>query len=204
MYYRLQREYRIGDVVLFSQEGETRVGRIVATDGDTVNMNHAGKLIVNGGVQSEEIFTPLMRMTRKLNFPIPWRTIACSCCAISAPTELTAVRTDQCHWRNLTVRLLPFSVAAGFSIGGLRYNLKAAWLAQAENKSNQKEKEQKMKRLAKRLLSTVAALTVAVTAMAMPASAADYAPITGAGEIPVTKEWVWPNLSDVPRVLSRL
>ena len=42
-----------------------------------------------------------------------------------------------------------------------------------------------MKRLAKRLLSTIAALTVAVTAMALPASAADYAPIKGAGDIPV-------------------
>ena len=61
-----------------------------------------------------------------------------------------------------------------------------------------------MKRLAKRLLSTIAALTVAVTAMALPASAADYAPIKGAGDIPVTKEWVWPNLSDVPRVLFQI
>ena len=61
-----------------------------------------------------------------------------------------------------------------------------------------------MKRLAKRLLSTIAALTVAVTAMALPASAADYAPIKGAGEIPVTKEWVWPNLSDVPGVLFQI
>lgn len=57
-----------------------------------------------------------------------------------------------------------------------------------------------MKKLVKRLLSATAALAMAVTAMALPASAADYAPITGAGEIPVTKEWVWPNLSDVPRV----
>ena len=61
-----------------------------------------------------------------------------------------------------------------------------------------------MKRLAKRLLSTIAALTVAVTAMALPASAADYAPIKGAGDIPVTKEWVWPNLSDVPGVLFQI
>lgn len=69
MYYRLQQEYRIGDVVLFSQEGETNVGRIVATGGDTVNMNHAGKLIVNGGVQSEEIFYPTYADDAQIELP---------------------------------------------------------------------------------------------------------------------------------------
>lgn len=69
LYYRLQREYRIGDVVLFEQNGIEYVGRIVAMGGDTVNINHADKLIVNGGVQSEEIFYPTSSDGAQIQLP---------------------------------------------------------------------------------------------------------------------------------------
>lgn len=69
LYYRLQQEYRIGDVVLFARDGETCVGRVVAMGGDTVNMNHAGKLIVNGGVQGEEIFYPTYADDAQIELP---------------------------------------------------------------------------------------------------------------------------------------
>lgn len=69
LYYRLQREYHIGDVVLFEQDGTQYVGRIVAMGGDTVNINHADKLIVNGGVQTEEIFYPTSADEAQIELP---------------------------------------------------------------------------------------------------------------------------------------
>ena len=41
----------------------------LAAGGDTVNMNHAGKLIVNGGVQSEEIFYPTYADDAQIELP---------------------------------------------------------------------------------------------------------------------------------------
>lgn len=68
-YYRLQQDYHIGDVVLFEQDGNRFVGRIVAMGGDTVNINHADKLVVNGGVQSEEIFYPTSADDARIELP---------------------------------------------------------------------------------------------------------------------------------------
>lgn len=56
VYYRLQREYHIGDVVTFTQDGRRYTGRIVAQGGDTVDLTEEGQLLVNGSVQDEEIF----------------------------------------------------------------------------------------------------------------------------------------------------
>lgn len=58
VFYRLQQDYYIGDVVTFRQNGRRYTGRIVAQGGDTVDVNDEGELLVNGNVQSEEIFYP--------------------------------------------------------------------------------------------------------------------------------------------------
>lgn len=58
VYYRIPKEYHIGDVVTFSRDGVRRTGRIVAQGGDTVDINEAGQLLVNGSIQEEEIFYP--------------------------------------------------------------------------------------------------------------------------------------------------
>lgn len=58
VFYRLQQDYYIGDVVTFRQNGRRYTGRIVAQGGDTVDVNDDGELLVNGNVQSEEIFYP--------------------------------------------------------------------------------------------------------------------------------------------------
>lgn len=58
VFYRLQQDYYIGDVVTFRQGGRRYTGRIVAQGGDTVDVNDDGELLVNGNVQSEEIFYP--------------------------------------------------------------------------------------------------------------------------------------------------
>lgn len=56
LYYRLQKEYHIGDVVTFTRDGTRYTARIVAQGGDTVDMTAEGTLLVNGSAQSEEIF----------------------------------------------------------------------------------------------------------------------------------------------------
>ncbi len=53
--YRLQSDYYKSDVVIYSAEGSTRVGRIAAMGGDTVTLDDSGVLYVNGTAQSGEI-----------------------------------------------------------------------------------------------------------------------------------------------------
>jgi signal peptidase I len=55
LYYRLEQDYQIGDVVTFKEDGQTIQGRIVAQGGDVVDMS-GGQLMVNGNIQTEEIF----------------------------------------------------------------------------------------------------------------------------------------------------
>jgi signal peptidase I len=62
LYYRLERNYSIGDVVVFQANATTRVARIVAQGGDVVDINDDGQLLVNGNVQDEEIFYPTETM----------------------------------------------------------------------------------------------------------------------------------------------
>lgn len=69
VYYRLQNEYHIGDVVTFSRDGIRRTGRIVAQGGDTVDINEEGQLLVNGSVQDEEIFYPTEKVGEENSFP---------------------------------------------------------------------------------------------------------------------------------------
>jgi signal peptidase I len=56
LFYRLESDYQIDDVVTFRQDGMTYYGRIVAQGGDVVQVDESGQLSVNGNVQQEEIF----------------------------------------------------------------------------------------------------------------------------------------------------
>lgn len=56
--FRLQKEFEQDDVVIYLADGEHRVGRVVAREGDVVNINEEGVLTVNGTVQSGEIMYP--------------------------------------------------------------------------------------------------------------------------------------------------
>ena len=56
--YRLQQEYAKNDVVVYTVDGEQRVGRIIGRPTDVVNMNDSGSLQVNGTTQSGEILYP--------------------------------------------------------------------------------------------------------------------------------------------------
>lgn len=69
IYYRLQQDYHIEDVVTFTRDGQRYTGRIVAQGGDTVDLTEAGELLVNGSVQSESIFYPTLAVGGGTTFP---------------------------------------------------------------------------------------------------------------------------------------
>lgn len=56
--FRAQREYTTNDVILYTQNGETRAGRIAACEGDEVLLDEGGSLLVNGVNQAGEIVFP--------------------------------------------------------------------------------------------------------------------------------------------------
>jgi signal peptidase I len=69
IYYRLEQNYYTGDVVTFEVDGNQRTARIVAMGGDVVTLSDSGELIVNGGVQSEEIFYPTQAIEGGVIYP---------------------------------------------------------------------------------------------------------------------------------------
>jgi signal peptidase I len=56
LYFRLERDYQIDDVVAFQRSEYTFTARIVAQGGDVVDITDEGKLVVNGNEQDEDIF----------------------------------------------------------------------------------------------------------------------------------------------------
>ena len=56
--FRLQKDYKNDDVVLFYQDGQLMAGRVAARAGDTVDFDEDGKFYVNGGQQAGEILYP--------------------------------------------------------------------------------------------------------------------------------------------------
>jgi signal peptidase I len=69
LYYRLQKDYQIGDVVTFKNGDTTFYGRIVAQGGDVVELDEDGQLLVNGNVQEEEIFYPTEAQDGDVTYP---------------------------------------------------------------------------------------------------------------------------------------
>jgi signal peptidase I len=69
LYYRLERNYQIGDVVTFQMNDTTFLGRIVAQGGDVVELSEDGQLLVNGNVQQEEIFYPTEPQDGDVTYP---------------------------------------------------------------------------------------------------------------------------------------
>lgn len=69
VFYRLQQDYAVGDVVTFVRDGVRHTGRVVAQGGDTVDLSDEGELLVNGSVQDEEIFYPTEATGETVEFP---------------------------------------------------------------------------------------------------------------------------------------
>jgi signal peptidase I len=70
LFYRLDKDYAIGDLLLLDFQGERQVRRVVAGAGDTVDITEDG-LIINGGLQHEpEIFQQTWRYENGVSFPL--------------------------------------------------------------------------------------------------------------------------------------
>lgn len=53
LYYRLERNFSSGDVLVFRKDGKIRTGRVVAHGGDSVEITGEGELKVNGSIVVE-------------------------------------------------------------------------------------------------------------------------------------------------------
>jgi len=70
LFYRLDRDYAVGDLLLLDFQGERQVRRVVAGAGDMVDIEDGG-LMVNGAMQQEpEIFQQTWRYESGVSFPL--------------------------------------------------------------------------------------------------------------------------------------
>ncbi|MBB5183227.1 signal peptidase I [Catenisphaera adipataccumulans] len=70
IYYRLDKDYLAGDVVMVKYDGEISPKRVVAVAGDTVEITDEG-LVVNGYVQQEkDIYTETLPYKGKVSYPL--------------------------------------------------------------------------------------------------------------------------------------
>lgn len=56
--FRWQRDYAKNDVVVYTANGKTHIGRILARETDVVTLDESGTLLVNGTAQNGEILYP--------------------------------------------------------------------------------------------------------------------------------------------------
>ncbi len=69
IYYRMEKNINIGDIVTFKAEGKQRYARVVAREGDKVDMTEEGQFVVNGSVQQEEIFFATNPADNAMSYP---------------------------------------------------------------------------------------------------------------------------------------
>lgn len=70
LYYRLDRTYAAGNVLLVEYEGQRQARRVIAVAGDTVDITEEG-LLVNGALQQEtEIYEQTQRFAEGVSFPL--------------------------------------------------------------------------------------------------------------------------------------
>ncbi len=74
IYYRLDKEYYVGDVVVVGKNDANYALRLVASGGDEVDISDEGQLIINGSYQAEDqIFYPTGQYeetSKKFKFPM--------------------------------------------------------------------------------------------------------------------------------------
>lgn len=70
VYYRFDQNYKAGDVLVLSYEGETQVRRVLAAAGDQVDITEEG-LLINGALQQEPlIVNQVERYAKGVDFPM--------------------------------------------------------------------------------------------------------------------------------------
>jgi signal peptidase I len=70
VFYRLSKDYAVGDLLLLRFQGETQIRRVVARAGDTVDITENG-LVINGALQQEPVFSQqTWRYVDGVSFPL--------------------------------------------------------------------------------------------------------------------------------------
>lgn len=71
-YYRLEKNFNSGDVLVFKKQGKLSAGRVVAHGGDSVEITGEGELKVNGSVvvESNVFYKTYPYGKKKINYPI--------------------------------------------------------------------------------------------------------------------------------------
>lgn len=70
VFYRLNKQYKINDIIVLNFENANQLRRVVATTGDTVDITEDG-LIINNALQQElNIYEPTHRYDNNIVFPI--------------------------------------------------------------------------------------------------------------------------------------
>lgn len=71
LYWRLSQSFNEGDVVVYTADGEERLGRVVARPGDEATITESGELMVNGAaVVESDITTPTPRYESAVDYPV--------------------------------------------------------------------------------------------------------------------------------------
>ena len=70
LFYRLDKNFIVGETVVYSYHGENKIARVVAMANDEVDINENG-LVVNGSVQYEpKIYKETLAFTDGIKFPV--------------------------------------------------------------------------------------------------------------------------------------
>lgn len=71
LYYRLDRDFKATDVVVYEKDGRSLTGRIVAAPGDTVEITDKAALLINGSqVMESEIYYETPRYESDVAYPL--------------------------------------------------------------------------------------------------------------------------------------
>lgn len=69
-YYRLDKNFIIGESLVFSYDGKIKIGRVVAMPNDEVSFDENG-LVVNGSSQYEpDIYKPTLPFSQGIKYPV--------------------------------------------------------------------------------------------------------------------------------------
>lgn len=69
VFFRLDRDFAVTDVATYEVNGRRHTARVVAMGGDTVELTEEGLLMVNGNVQTEEIFYETTAISGGVSYP---------------------------------------------------------------------------------------------------------------------------------------
>ena len=71
LYYRLEKNYNSGDVLVFKKQGKLSTGRVVAHGGDSVEITGDGELKVNGSIVIESnVFYKTYPYGKTVKYPL--------------------------------------------------------------------------------------------------------------------------------------